>query len=366
MALVPKHILNLSPYVAGKRISEIRDKLAHNEVIKLSSNENPLGPSGLVLGSIKKNLNDLHRYPDSSGIELRSKLAEIYNLKVSNVILGSGSEGIMSTIMRTFLRSDDEIIAAKNSFIGFKVLANASGKNVVWVSMKDYKYDLKSMSDRINDYTKIIYLANPDNPTGTYFNKKEFDGFMSNVPSRVLVILDEAYFEYAESKSDYPNSMIYRYDNVITLRTFSKAHALAGLRVGYGFAHDSLISNLLKVKLPFEPSMVAQIAALSALSDTNYIKQSIKMNDDGMKQMESIFNKYEIDFIPSHANFITAKFKDKYSAKTFYQFLLQSGVITRYLSSFGLENCVRVTIGLESEIIKLEEKISKLCNEVNI
>ncbi len=364
MALVPKHIQNLSPYVAGKRISEISDKLGLSDIVKLSSNENPLGPSYLALNSIKESLDALHRYPDSSGIDLRSKLAEIYGVKVSNVILGSGSEGIMSTIMRTFLRTDDEIIAAKNSFIGFKVLANASGKNIVWVPMKNYKYDLKSMSESINDYTKIIYLANPDNPTGTYFNKEEFDNFMSVVPMRVLVILDEAYFEYAEYNNDYPNSMLYRYDNVITLRTFSKAYALAGLRVGYGFAHDSLISNLLKVKLPFEPSVVGQVAALSSLSDSDYMEKSIKMNNDGMNRMESILNRFKIDYIPSHANFITAKFNGSQSAKVFYKSLLEVGVITRYLSSFGLDDCVRITIGLEREILKFEEELDKIYQEV--
>ena len=198
--------------------------------------------------AIKKSLTDLHRYPDSTGTRLR-KLAKHHNISTENVILGAGSEGIMSTIMRTFLLNDDELISASNSFIGFRVLANASGNKVKWVPMINNRYDLNAISKEINDYTKIVYIANPDNPTGTYITKEEFDNFYKNIPERVLVILDEAYFEYAENKKDYPNSMNYRYDNVITLRTFSKIYGLAGIRIGYGFAHGNLINSLMKVKL---------------------------------------------------------------------------------------------------------------------
>ena len=197
-------------------------------------------------------------------MKLRKKLAKKFDLKVENVILGSGSEGIMSSIMRTFLKDKDELISAQKSFIGFKVLANASGKKVIWVPKKNYKYDLESICNQINENTKIIYIANPDNPTGTYINKNEFDSFIKKVPKRVLVILDEAYFEYAAHVYDYPDSMEYRYDNVITLRTFSKVHGLAGFRVGYGFAHNELINNLMKVKLPFEPSSISQRSSISS------------------------------------------------------------------------------------------------------
>ena len=170
----------------------------------------------------------------------------------------------MSTIMRTFLLNDDEIIGAAGSFIGFRVLANASGRKVHWVPMKDYRYDLGLMTKKISDYTKIIYIANPDNPMGTYIKKSDFDQFYADVPDRVLIILDEAYYEFAKSQKDYPDSMYYRYDNVITLRTFSKAYGLGGLRIGYGFAHEDLVQNLNKVKPPFEPSLPAQFAGIAA------------------------------------------------------------------------------------------------------
>jgi len=290
MSLVPVHIENLSPYKPGKPISHVKRDLGLKYVIKLASNENPSGPSPLALDAVKNALFDYNRYPDSAAFDLRNRLAIRFNVKVENVILGAGSEGIMSTIMRTFLREKDEIIAAKNSFIGFRVLANASGFKTNWISMDDYHYNLASMAKAINDQTKIIYLANPDNPTGTYFNVQKFDAFMSKVPDRVLVLLDEAYFEYAKDVLDYPDSMHYRYDNVITLRTFSKAYGLAGFRIGYGFSHEDIINNLMKVKLPFEPSTPAQIAAIAALNDQNYLQSSLKLNKEGIAGMKKLFS----------------------------------------------------------------------------
>ncbi len=287
-------------------------------------------------------------------------LAVRFNVKVENVILGAGSEGIMSTIMRTFLRKKDEIIAAKNSFIGFRVLANASGFKTNWISMDNYHHNLASMAKAINDQTKIIYLANPDNPTGTYFNVQKFDAFMSQVPARVLVLLDEAYFEYAKDVLDYPDSMHYRYDNVITLRTFSKAYGLAGFRIGYGFAHEDIINNLMKVKLPFEPSTPAQIAAIAALGDKNYLQSSLKLNKEGIAGMKKLFDEYELDYIPTIANFLTLVFKNEKSAKSFCKSMLQRGVILRYLSGFGLPECVRVTTGTQEENTIFFDHISRI------
>ena len=246
---------------------------------KLASNENSLGPSPKAIEAMANSLSGLHRYPDISGFELRTKLANRFNIKIENVIIGGGSEGIMSTIMRTFLLSDDEIVSAANSFIGFRVLANASGRKVHWVPMKNYRYDLEAMAEKVTDYTKIIYIANPDNPTGTYITREEFEEFYVHVPERVLIILDEAYYEFAQSRDNYPDSMTYRYDNIITLRTFSKAYGLAGLRIGYGFAHDELIRNLMKVKEPFSPSLIAHTAGSAAMDDSAFLEKTLTINE---------------------------------------------------------------------------------------
>ena len=364
MSLVPKHIKELKPYVAGKSKKEFQRKFGDKQSIKLASNENPLGCSPKSIERVKAYIDSCNRYPDSSGFELREKLANIYNLDRNNVIIGSGSEGIMSNIMRTFLSADDKIISSMNSFIGFRVLAHASGYYTDWVPMKNYHYDLDGIASMIDSKTKIIYLANPDNPTGTYFTKEEFDSFMQKVPDRVLIILDEAYYEYSECLDDYPDSMLYRYDNIITLRTFSKVYGLAGFRVGYGFAHDDLISNLMKVKLPFEPSTLAQEAAIAALDDDEFMRASIGLNTIEKESMYDFFDTNKIPYIRSATNFITIVFADGLSSQNFCDLLLENGIIIRNLKAFGLENCNRVTIGSKEENEIFKEGFLKVMESV--
>ena len=349
MPLVPSYIKKLERYKPGKSIQEAELESKASNYIKLSSNENPFGPSPLAIEAIKNTYSSLNRYPDANGLALRSKLAKKFNVKTDNVVIGSGSEGIMSSIMRTFLLSDDEIIGSEGSFIGFRVLANASGRKVHWVPMKEKKYNLEKMAEKITDYTKIIYIANPDNPMGTYITKSDFDIFYDYVPDRALIILDEAYYEYAQDQVDYPDSMFYRYDNVITLRTFSKAYGLGGLRLGYGFAHDYLIENLNKVKPPFEPSLPAQSAGIAALDDDQFLEKTIRENKIGMKYLSKEFESLNIEFITSYTNFITTVWENSAVAENIVDKLLERGIIVRKLSSFGWENCIRITIGTSKE-----------------
>ena len=360
MPLVPSYINTLANYTPGKPIEEVQRELDVDNVIKLASNENSLGPSPLAVDAIKKAVKLSHRYPDAGGFNLRKKLSQKFNLKIGNVVLGAGSEGIMSTIMRTFLLQDDEIITAKNSFIGFRVLANASGKKIHWVPMKNYRYNLKSMAKKINDYTKIIYIANPDNPMGTFITKSEFDEFYKNVPERVLIILDEAYFEFTQEEKDYPDSMTYRYDNVITLRTFSKSYGLAGIRIGYGFAHESLIGNLMKVKVPFEPSFLAQVAGFSALEDNQFLENSLKLNREGMNYICEKLSKLKVETVPSVANFVTTVWSSPEQAQSIASKLLTKGIIVRPLNSFGWPDCLRISIGLKTENEQFIQSLSTL------
>jgi len=360
MPLVPSYIKKLNSYKPGKPIGEVQRELGLNNIIKLASNENPLGASPKALDAIQEAMVECHRYPDASGYELRKKLSERFNVGIDNVVLGAGSEGIMSTIMRTFLLSDDELISAENSFIGFRVLANASGKRIHWVPMNQHHYDLETMADKITDYTKIIYIANPDNPMGTYITKKEFDEFYSHVPERVLIILDEAYFEFAHGLEDYPDSMTYRYDNVITLRSFSKAYGLGGIRIGYGFAHNDLINNLLKVKVPFEPSSLAQVAGLAALDDKDFLSRTLELNEKGMKYIKGELELLEVRFIPSIANFITTIWESETKATNLTNDLLEKGVIVRQLTAFGWPNYIRISIGLEEENHRFIESLKEI------
>ena len=349
MALVPSYIKNLANYVPGKPIEEVQRELGLDHVDKLASNENSLGPSPKAIEAMANSLSGLHRYPDISGFELRTKLANRFNIKIENVILGGGSEGIMSTIMRTFLLSDDEIVSAANSFIGFRVLANASGRKIHWVPMKNYRYDLEAMAEKVTDYTKIIYIANPDNPTGTYITREEFEEFYVHVPERVLIILDEAYYEFAQSRDNYPDSMTYRYDNIITLRTFSKAYGLAGLRIGYGFAHDELIRNLMKVKEPFSPSLIAHTAGSAAMDDIKFLEKTLAINNDGYIFLQKELTSLGIETIPSVANFLTSIWETNTQALDITQSLLKKGVIVRNLKAFGWPNCIRISIGTADE-----------------
>lgn len=348
MPLVPPYIETLQPYKAGKSIDEVKRELGLSQVVKLASNENPLGASQIAIDAMKQSLSSLHLYPNG-GYDLRSVLAQKYNLKIENVIVGSGSEGIMSNIIRTFLCDEDEVLTTECAFIGFQVLARSRGVRYTTVPYDDWRYDLPGLAKKINEHTKIIYLANPNNPTGTIFTRQEFDDFYSRVPERVLIILDEAYFEYALGNPFYPDSMNYRYDNVITLRTFSKAFGLAGIRIGYGFAHDRLISNLLKVKLPFEPSTLAQAAGIGALGDSQFLQDTLELNAVGKAFLQSSFEELELRYVPSEANFIMIDCGNESEAQAMYMELLKRGIIVRPLRAFGLPQCIRITIGLQSE-----------------
>lgn len=345
--LVPERIEKLEPYKAGRSIEEIKSLYGLTEVHKLASNENPLGVSPKAIEAMRQALPDANYYPDPAALKLRAKLAERFKVKIDNVAVGAGSEGIMATILRAFVCDDDELLTSENTFIGFYVLANASGLPLKRVPMKTgYRFDLDAIADAIAPRTKVIYLCNPNNPTGTIFTRAEFDAFIARVPENVIVILDEAYFEFARDESNYPDSMSYRYDNVITLRTFSKGYGLAGLRVGYGFAHEKFVSNLMKVKLPFEPNSIAQAGALAALDDEAFLRQTIENNRKGYDFFAQAFTELGLNWIPSRANFIMIDYGSEERVSAVSEHLLRNGVIARPLKAFGLPHCLRISIGL--------------------
>src|SRR5258706_13939070 len=249
----------------------------------------------------------------------------------------------MSNIIRTFLCDEDEVLTTEAAFIGFQVLAKSRGVRYRTVPYNNWHYDLPALAAAINEKTKIIYLANPNNPTGTIFTRLQFDEFYSHVPERVLIILDEAYFEYAKDNPRYPDSMHYRYDNVITLRTFSKIYGLAGARIGYGFAHEELIRNLLKVKLPFEPSTPAQAAGIPALADKEFLHRSLELNARGLRYLTEGLQELGLTVVPSEANFVMTVLPNEQEAAALFEQLLAQGVVVRPLKAFGLPNCIRIS-----------------------
>ncbi len=349
MALVPPYIAALRPYRPGRNIKEVQRAYGLKRVAGLASNENPLGPSPLALEAIRRSLGDLHHYPNS-GLDLREKLAEEYGTKVANVIAGSGSDSIMSDIIRAFLGDEDEVLTTEAAFGGFQVLAHSRGVAYRTVPYDNWHYDLRNLAAAITERTKIIYLVNPNNPTGTIFTRQEFQDFYRHVPERVLIILDEAYFEYARDNPRYPDSLHYRYDNVITLRTFSKVYGLAGLRIGYGFAHEDLIAELLKVKLPFEPSTPAQAGAIAALEDKEWMHHSLELNARSLRRMTQTLGELGFRPVPSEANFVLVPLETREAAHELVEQLLRRGVIIRPMESWGLPQCVRISTGTDEDL----------------
>lgn len=360
-ALIPEHIRNLEPYKAGRSIKDVQREFGLDNVVKLASNENPLGPPESAIKAATDCLSSGHRYPDPAARDLRRKLAERHDLKLRNIIVGAGSEGILASIVRVFLEQGDQVLTADAAFLGFPILCRTRGVEPTKVPLNaEYRYDLRALAGAITEKTKLIYLCNPNNPTGTIFTRAEFDEFMKAVPSHALVIQDEAYCEFAAMNPEFPDSMDYRYDNVITLRTFSKAYGLAGFRVGYGFGHHELIEALWKVKLPFEPSGPAQAAALAALDDSEYLVEALQVNQQGKDFLSRELRRLRINFCDSYTNFIMMLFESEEQVQYLFQGLQKNGVITRPLVQAGLPQCLRVSIGLPAENRAFIEALEKV------
>lgn len=359
--LVPEYIEQLEVYQAGKPIEELAREKGLTRISKLASNENPLGPSPFAIREMTNALWDVHRYPDMAAHQVKKALCELYKLNPQNIVLGNGSEGIMGYICRAFLQPDEEVVTSENTFIGFLILAKSVGAKLIQVPRRpDYKYDVTEMAKKINQQTKIVYIANPDNPTGTYITKEEFDFLMRHVPDHTIVILDEAYFEFANSHQDYPDSMTYRYDNVITLRTFSKAYGISGVRCGYGFGHDYLISNMHKVKLPFEPSLIAQKGAYGALKDYPHLLRTLENNQQHMTELFKFLTAQGFSPIPSVTNFITFKTGSEEASLFLYHELLDHGVIIRPLRANLMPDHVRISIGTKEEMDHLYQAMTEV------
>ena len=347
--LVPPHVESLKPYQPGRPPEELKKELGIERFVNMASNENPLGPPPSALAAIQANLTEINRYPDLCGTKLREALAERFATKVDNIALGSGSESTMANIIRAFLHDDDEVLTSQGTFIGLYVLVKAQGIKLNTVPLKNYHFDLDAIADAVTPKTKIIYLCNPNNPTGTIFTRTEFENFIRKVPEHVLVILDEAYYEFAAHNPEYPDSMRYRLDNVLTLRTFAKAYGMAGIRLGYGLGHEYLIDYVNRIKLPFEPNILAQSAGLAALHDDEYLEHTLLNNEEGMAYLTGEFDKLGLQRIPSYSNFIMIEMGSQEKVARIHEGLLGHGIAIRPLTAFGLPTCWRVSIGLPQE-----------------
>jgi histidinol-phosphate aminotransferase len=347
--LVPPHVEALKAYQPGRPPEQLKKELGIEKFINMASNENPLGPPQSAIDAMQRSLTDISRYPDLAGTKLRTALSDRYATKIDNVAIGSGSESTMANIVRAFLHGDDEVLTSQGTFIGLYVLVNAQGIKLTTVPLKNYRFDLDAIADAVGPKTKMIYLCNPNNPTGTIFTRAEFENFIRKVPEHVLVILDEAYYEFAAINPDYPDSMRYRLDNVLTLRTFAKAYGMAGIRLGYGLGHEYLIDFVNRIKLPFEPNILAQEAGLAALGDDEYLERTLENNEEGMAYLTYNFDKLGLHRIPSHANFVMLEMDTAERVAKVHEGLLRHGIAIRPLAAFGLPTCLRITVGLPEE-----------------
>lgn len=359
MIHVPDHIKTIKPYVPGKPIKELERELGISNSIKLASNENPLGPSPFAVKALRSGLTDLNRYPDGSCHYLRDALAEKLPVKPEELIFGNGSNEIIDLAVRTFLGPGKEAIMAHPSFVVYSMIVQAQAGKSVIVPLKEWRHDLDAMASRISDSTRLIFIANPNNPTGTINYRNEMRSFMEKVPEGVLVIVDEAYYEYVSSK-DYVDSFDYfrLKRDILILRTFSKIYGLAGLRIGYGIAKEGIVNEMNKVRQPFNVNSLAQIAALAALKDSAHMERSRRTNEKGKKFLYRNLEKLKINYVKTEANFIYIVF-DEDKAFEIYQALLNQGIIIRPMGP----SAIRITIGRPTENSRLVNGLRKFLDK---
>ena len=349
--LIPDYIQGLPAYVAGKPVEEVEQELKIHAV-KLASNENPLGPSPKAMEAARRALGDANWYPDGGSKRLREVLAARFGVRPEEIFTGLGSSEIIDLASRVLLRPGLEGITSEGSFALFSIAIRASGGKLILTPQKEFAFDLEAIARAVTPQTRIIYVANPNNPTGTAFGAAEFGAFLKKVPGDVLIVLDEAYREYADRK-DLPDAMkLFReYNNILTLRTFSKVYGLAGLRIGYGIGHPTLVAEMNKLRTPFNVTSVGQAAALAALNDEEHVRKSVEINRVERKRLFDGLKKIGLAPVPSETNFLFVPIGPR--AKALCDGLLHEGVIIRPLAWMGFPEAIRISVGSPAENTKL-------------
>lgn len=347
-SLVPPNIEDLIPYQPGKPIEELERELGIKNPIKLASNENPLGVSPKALAAASEALLSSNRYPDGGGFRLRSAIARKYGLDREEVVLGNGSVDLIDLLVRAFLGPEDEALLSRHSFMSYSIALKTAGRRFVEVEPRDYRYDLEAMRRAITPATKLVFVANPDNPSGTYVSRAELSAFLRDLPPRVIVVLDEAYFEFARA-DDYPDGLSFwgQVPRFVILRTFAKAHGLAGLRVGYALTNRIVAGYLNRVRLPFNVSLVAQRAAEAAIDDDEFVQRSRHYCAEALGVLTRGLQALGVPVVPSQTNFVLIEVPR--DGVEVYQSLLREGVIVRPLAAYGYKRHLRVSIGLPEE-----------------
>ncbi len=360
MLKVHSNIESLVPYSPGKPMDELERELGITNAIKLASNENPLGPSPKAQAVLADGVATLHRYPDGGAHYLRRALAERWKVSADQVIVGNGSDEVISLLIKAFLAPGQEAVMADHTFVMYKLSVQGSHGVPVEVPLKDWRHDLSAMAKAVTDKTRLLFLCNPNNPTGTMVSKAEVDAFLTRLPEHVIVVFDEAYYEYVRS-TEYPESLNYvkQQRQVVVLRTFSKIYGLAGLRVGYGITSPKIVDYVNRVRPPFNANSLAQLAALEALEDEEHVATSRSMNETEMGVLEKELSQLGMEVIPSQANFLY--FDTKREGRQIFDGLLREGVIVRHIKG----SMIRVTVGRPEENRRFLEALEKILGRLS-
>lgn len=359
LALANPGIRGLHPYQAGKPIEELQRELGLSHVVKLASNENPLGPSPAVVEACKRALSDITLYPDSNGFELKAALSAKLGVASSQLTLGNGSNDVLDLIARVFLAPGYSAVFSQYAFVVYPIATQACSARGIVTPAKEWGHDLDAMANAIEDDTRVVFIANPNNPTGTALSRDDVVGFLRRVPPGVVVVLDEAYTEYVEDP-DFPDgvALLDEFPNLIVTRTFSKAYGLAGLRVGYAVSSPTIADLLNRVRAPFNVNSLGLVGAVAALGDEEYLVRSREVNAAGRRQIEAACDKLALPYIPSMGNFVTVEVGNE--ALQIYQQLLQEGVIVRPLTPYQMPRHLRVSIGLPEENRSFIDALTKV------
>ena len=344
-----QHLKDVKNYQPGKPLEELAREYGIKDAVKMASNENALGPSPKALAAIRKSLPRVHRYPEGGCFYLRQKLSKALKVSPDQLIFGNGSDELLVFAARAIVGEGDEVIIADPTFLIYEIATQVEGGTVVKVPMKNFQYDLDGMRRKIGPKTKLIFIANPDNPIGTFVSEKKLRAFLEAVPKNIVVVVDEAYYEFARIEKSYPDSLkwISSFPNLIVTRTFSKAYGLTGLRVGYAVASAELVKDLNKVREPFNVNSVAQVGATAALDDKKHLSRTVKMTTEGRAYLKTELQKLGFDCVDTVTNFVLADMKQ--DAKKLYEALLKKGVIVRPMAAWGMNTFIRVTVGKPAE-----------------
>ena len=357
--LTHEGVENLVPYPPGKPIEELERELGITGSIKLASNENPLGPSPLAVQAIVEKVNTLHRYPDGSGYYLKSKLSEKYGVPFNRIILGNGSNELIELIVRTFLSAGEHVVQAFPTFLVYEKIVNGAGGRMTSVPLSEFRIDLKEISRAISPETKIVFINNPNNPTGSLLFKEEMLDFLNEIPDDIIVVLDEAYIEFVSDEAAASGlEMLDKHPLLIVLRTFSKLYGLAGLRIGYGFASEKVVDYMNRVRQPFNANALAQVAARAALEDSAFVSRTLKTVREGLDYLFQSLDGMGLESIPTHTNFFLIKMP--LGGKKTYELMLRQGVIVRSMDSYGLPDYIRINAGLPEENQRFVKALKKV------